>query len=442
MDGNERTDGTEGPVADITWLGTPEGHRAIAEAGALPDTEAPGAVARLRARYGGHAAAALTQVALRRAARVKFGADAERWLYTRAGLEQATRPAVAAHRAATYAAAGARTVLDLGCGIGTDARAFLDAGLDVVAVELDPVTAAVAAANLAPAVAAGRARVVTGDATALLDGLWSPGVSVFADPARRTGAGRTWNPADFTPPWDWAVGLLDRAAATGGVGCLKLGPGLPYRLIPEGVAAEWVSHRGDLVEVALWAGAGAGLPAAGTRTATLLDDAGAVHRLVATDATVPGREPAVGTVLWEPDPAVIRAGAVDTLAALLGAGRVAEEIAYLVGDPAEPADAGAPPADAGVEPTAFATAFRILEVLPAREKVLRAWVRERRVGRLEIKKRGVDTDPAALRRRLRPSGPHAATLVLTPTPDGARALVVERAERTSPPLSRNGRTGC
>lgn len=477
---------------DIAWLGTPAGQQALAEASGLPDTEAPGAVARMRARYGQRAAAVLTQASLRRAARVKFGAAAERWFYTRAGLEQATRPAVAAHRAATYVAAGATRVLDLGCGIGTDAWAFLDAGLEVVAVEIDPVTAAVAAANLAPAVAAGRARVLQGDVTVLLDELWSPGVSVFADPARRTGAGRTWNPADFTPPWDWAVGLLARATAGGGVGCLKLGPGLPYRMIPEDVAAEWVSHRGDLVEVALWAlpaayaadrpasappgpsvpsgpsgPSGQGevvtstLPVAGTRTATLLDDGGAVLRLVAEDAPGPLRAPAVGSVLWEPDPAVIRAGAVDRLAELLDAGRVADEIAYLVSAAAPGAGPGAGrsdpagsvgersdpvgsagsrldpagPAGRHPDPTRFATGFRVLEVLAAKEKVLRAWVRDHRVGRLEIKKRGVDTDPAALRRRLRPSGPNAATLVLTPTPDGARALVVERlvVERPAAP---------
>ncbi|QGF22686.1 THUMP-like domain-containing protein [Raineyella fluvialis] len=219
------------------------------------------------------------------------------------------------------------------------------------------------------------------------------------------------------------MGLGPRAAGPGrrggGVGCLKLGPGLPYRLIPEDVAAEWVSHRGDLVEVALWAGpatpeAARALPGAGSRSATLLGGAesGPAHRLVADDATRPLRMPGVGTVLWEPDPAVIRAGAVDTLAGLLDAGRVAPEIAYLVSD--------------GAGPTPYATAFQVLEVMAVKEKVLRAWVRDRRIGRLEIKKRGIDIDPATLRRRLRPEGPEAATLLLTPTPEGARALVVER----------------
>src|SRR5215213_7902025 len=49
------------------------------------------------------AAAALTQVALRRKAAAKFGADADRMFFTRAGLEQATRRVVADLRAARLA---------------------------------------------------------------------------------------------------------------------------------------------------------------------------------------------------------------------------------------------------------------------------------------------------------------------------------------------------
>ncbi len=402
---------------EVVWLTGPDGRAAIAEAYALADTEDPATVSRMRETYGPHAAAALTQADLRHRAAVKFGDAADRWLYTRAGLEQATRPQVAAHRAQLFAAAGVHRVFDLGCGLGTDAAAFLAAGLEVVAVELDPLTCAMAAANLAPALATGQARVVRGDATEVLDDLWEPGTGAYADPARRTGAGRTWNPADFTPPWGWAVALLDRAAADGSVGCLKAGPGLPYRMIPEGVGAEWVSHRGALVEVALWRGTSA--PGPDARIATLIGADGAMHRLPAEDVPQPLRTPEVGSVLWEPDPAVIRAGAVDRLGVDLSAGRVAEGIAYLVGD--------------DLHESPYATPFRVLDVLSVKEKVLRAWVRDREIGQLEIKKRGLVIDPAVLRRKLRPAGPHAATLVLTPTPEGARALVVERLTASTVP---------
>ena len=59
-------------------------------------------------------AAAMTQSRLRARGRAKFGEFASMMLFTRAGLEQATRLAVAARHAQRYAAAGATHVADLG----------------------------------------------------------------------------------------------------------------------------------------------------------------------------------------------------------------------------------------------------------------------------------------------------------------------------------------
>jgi len=71
--------------------------------------------------------------------------------FTSDGLEQATHPAVAAHRAARLArhlASGA-AVVDLCCGIGSDLAAAAQVGLRATGVELDPLTAAMAAATWA-----------------------------------------------------------------------------------------------------------------------------------------------------------------------------------------------------------------------------------------------------------------------------------------------------
>ncbi|WP_246227247.1 hypothetical protein [Propioniciclava coleopterorum] len=114
-------------------------------------------------------------------------------------------------------------VVDLGCGIGADALALADAGLGVVAVERDPVTAVLAAANLGGPVEVADA-VDAWPALAASD----PDAGVFADPARRTGAGRTWRLEDLSPPWDFALGLL----GAGRTAALKLGPGVPHRVLP------------------------------------------------------------------------------------------------------------------------------------------------------------------------------------------------------------------
>jgi len=378
------------------WLVGEEGRGALALAADLPDPSSLAAAEQLRRHWAPEQAAAVSQQeGLRRRAVAKLGERARSLYLTPDGLEQATRARVAAWRADRFAAAGARRVVDLGCGIGADALGFADAGLDVVAVERDPVTAVFAGANLGV-----RGQVITGDAVSLAAGLLAPGDAVFVDPARRTARGRTWRTADVSPAWEWSTGLLEDR-----LGCLKAGPGIPRSEVPAGVATVWVSDRGDLVEAGLWSGAGW---QPGSRTAVLLP-AGAE---LAVDEQV---QPAVGPpgrYLYEPDPAVIRAGGVGQLAALLDGWALSPGIAYLAAD--------------RLVPTPLATPFAVERVLARDERTLRGWVREAAVGVLEIKLRGIDADPAVLRRRLKPSGPNAATIVLTPTPDGARALVVRR----------------
>jgi SAM-dependent methyltransferase len=370
------------------WLVSADAAPALAAAQAEPDPGSLAAATRLRRDFAPEqAAAALTQAGLRRRAVTKFGAAAERLFFTPDGLEQATRGEVAAWRAARYVAAGATAVVDLGCGLGADALAFAAAGLTVTAVEADPATTVLAAANLGQ-------EVICADATDVAESLLASGAAVFADPARRTGAGRTWRVADFSPPFDFATGLL-----AGRFGCIKAAPGLPSALIPEGVGATWVSHHGDLVETSLWS----------------TDERAAVLLPAGDRIEVSGRRAPVGAVaqyLYEPDPAVIRSQAIGELAHRLQAHRSADGIGYLFSDE--------------VRPTVFAHTFEVIEVLPFDERRLRAWVRDQGVGTLEIKVRGIDVDPATLRRRLRPSGAGVATVVLTPTPEGARALVVRR----------------
>lgn len=381
--------------ATARWLVSPDATGVLAAAASERDPDSLAAATRLRALADPQrAAAALTQAALRRRAAGKFGARAAGLFLTPDGLEQATRAAVAERRAVRFSAAGVAEVVDLGSGIGADALAFADAGLGVIAVERDPVTAVLAGANL-------RRPVHVEDAETAWPRLAAehPDAGVFADPARRTGAGRTWRLEDLSPSWEFALGLLDgdRTAA------LKLGPGVPHRVIPADADAEWVSDAGTVVECALFAG-----PAAvAGRRAAVVD--GAVFEALGSEQApvVP-----VGDIVYEPDGAVIRAGLVDDLAAELGAGRLDAHVAYLTATDAVS--------------TPFADAFEVTEVLPFDERTLRGWVRERGIGTLEIKKRGLEVDPAALRRRLKPKGRAAATLILTPAPGGAVALICRR----------------
>lgn len=361
-------------------------------------------------------AAALTATGLREKARHKFGPLADRMLFTQAGLEQASRLPVSELHAARFASCTA--VADLGCGLGAESLAFLRAGARVRAVELDPLTARFAHHNLsteADALRAGRGsapqfEVVTGDATVVGSG---DADGVFLDPARRTAGHRDTrrlaSSDDYSPSLDFAFAAA-RAASSGGV---KLGPGIDRDLIPGDAEAQWVSVDGQLVEMGLWFGDAA---RAGVRRAATLIRSNAGHPevhelLAAADAPdVEARE--LGEYLIEPDNAVIRARLIGKLGAELGAGMLHESIAYLTADRAVP--------------TPFAQVFRVVEELPAKEKDLKRALAARGIGRLEIKKRGVDVDPAALRTRLRLKGPNSATLILSRSASRHVALLAER----------------
>lgn len=357
-------------------------------------------VARLRAdgHSPGLVAAALTQSRLRARAEAKFGPFASRMLFTEAGLEQATRLSVASLHAGRFHSAGVTRVADLGCGIGADAMAL--AGLDhsVLAVEADEVTAAIAAYNLAPWP---DATVVHADATTVdlddVDG-------IYLDPARRNERGRLRDPADWSPSLDFAFGLAERMP-TG----VKLGPGIDRGLIPPDAEAQWVSVDREVVELGVWFGV---LARPGIRRSALVITANGAAELSAESDSEDADVTPLGQYLYEPDGAVIRARLIGDLARRLGAGMLDRSIAYLTAD----ASADSP----------FASRFRVVESFPLDVKRLKRELTARNIGTIEIKKRGVDIDPAQFRKQLALKGEASATLILTRAGGRRIAVLAER----------------
>ncbi len=392
-------------MPELTALLTPAGLTLL---DGLDPVESTTDVARAvsRLRNAGHSpelvSAVVGQARLRVKARAKFGDFADRMLFTRAGLEQATRLGVAARHAGRLRAAGIASVADLGCGIGGDALGFAALGIRVEAVDTDEVTAAIAAYNLAPfgdAVTVRHGRAEETDLSGV-DAVW-------LDPARRT-AGHSETarvrPEDYSPSLDWAFDVAERMP-TG----IKLGPGLDRDLIPDGVEAQWVSADGSTVELVLWSGA---LAREGVRRAALVLRGDDAWELTAP-ADAPD-EPArpLGAFVHEPDGAVIRARLIGEVARSLEAGMLDEKIAYLTSDAALTSP--------------FVASFRVREVLPAETRALSRALRARGIGRLEIKKRGVDIDPAAFRTALKLKGDDAATLLVTRVGSQRLAILADR----------------
>jgi hypothetical protein len=416
-------------LAGLASLLTPEGW-ALLEA--LPPYDEATAI-RLgqHLREQGHdpvtVAAALTQSRLRGRAAAKFGAFAAGMLFTPDGLEQATRLEVAARHAQRFVSAGIERVLDLGCGIGSDAMALATFDREVLGVEQDDLTAAVATVNLRhwPTATVQAGDVTSLDLAAL--GAFASGTGLWLDPARRTpgrstAAGatrRVTDPESFAPPWSFVRSLAAQNPATG----VKLPPGIAHRHLPdpatEDVELQWVSVGGEAVECSVWWGGlardGVGRSALvlGADTAAELREPRGDGSAVAPLRLATGGDVRPGSWLHEPDPAVVSAGLVPLLAGELDATALAKGPTYLV----SPTPASSP----------FARTYAVEDVLPFQLKALRAYLRDRDVGRLTVKKRGVSVDPEQLRRQLRPTGGAEATIAVTRTGGQQTVLVLRPA---------------
>ena len=75
-------------------------------------------------------------------------------------------------------------------------------------------------------------------------------------------------------------------------------------------------------------------------------------------------------------------------------------------------------------------AFEIQELLNLDAKRLKRLLRERKVGSLEIKARGVEVDPAELRKKLQPKGSERATLLIFRSGRDVVAAIAKRLEAT------------
>ncbi|MEI7769362.1 MAG: methyltransferase domain-containing protein [Chloroflexales bacterium] len=378
----------------LAWLQSPPGHALLADLAGreIVDADVLGELTRLRRSHPPEQASAAVELALlRRRAAAKFPAAA-RMFFTREALEQASAAPVAAHRAGRLSAYA--QVADLCCGAGGDALALAAAGAQVIAVDRDELRLALAAANAA---ALGLSARISCERRDLLAEAPPAAGAVFCDPGRRAGGRRRFHVEEYEPP---LAHLRSWRADTPAL-AVKLSPGVDLAELPEGgTEIEFVSLNGELKEAVLWCG-----PLAQTRRrASLLrtgDDGQAHTYTLASDLpTSPASfilPPA--SFLYEPDPAVIRAGLVADLAGQIGAAQIDPQIAYLT--------------SAGHTPTPLARAWPITSWQPFGLKRLRASLRELGAGPVTVKKRGSPLDTDALARQLSGAGPRPLVVVLT-----------------------------
>ncbi len=371
----------------------------------------------------------LEQAALQRQAGEKFTLAAQMF-FTPKGLEQSTDEWVAAYKGERFASAAtpARSdndegwLADLCCGIGGDLLAIGCRGT-AIGVERDPVAAMFAEANVTAWQAAGRSvnqvEMKCGDVAEIDARQFS---AWHLDPDRRPAGRRTTKVVAHEPGPE----VIERLLAESPNGAIKLAPAavLPDDW-PRRAELEWISRSGECRQLVAWFGDLAKKP--GQRSATVLSGrvmAGSPDPALPPTAGLPQpkggrpsvasmsrsgdrditRAPAprtvsgepdmtiplasrVGRFVFEPDAAVLAAKLTGALAAKHGLATVTPGIAYLTGETL-------------INDVALAC-FEVLDLLPLRAKLLKDWLDARGIGRLEIKKRGVDLDPDQLRRQLR-----------------------------------------
>lgn len=343
------------------------------------------------------AKAALETVLLRARAAGKFS-QAERLFFTREALEQASGEVVARYRAGRLA--GWSRLADLCCGIGGDTLALAAAGLAVEAVELDPLRAAMTAANAAALGLTERVCVHTADARTVA--LGSIGAA-FADPARRAAGCRHLDPENYTPPLS---ALRDRFPP-GFPLAVKVAPGVDVAAVAgPHTEVEFVSLDCEMKDCVLWYGP---LRSA-ARRATVLP-AGAT--LSADDPVPPlpaGARP--DEFILDPDPAVVRAGLAGLLALQLGLQAFDPAIALLA--------AGRP------VPSPFLIAYRIEYAERYHPRRLNEWLHQHRVGRVTVVRRGSRVAPLEVERRLKLRGDEHRFVLLTRQGDEPLVLVGTR----------------
>jgi SAM-dependent methyltransferase len=400
----------------ISWLRSPEGQRVILVAREFSDPLL--AIPALRKQFSEISpdliSQAFSQAQLQHRLESRWGTSAADLLLTDDGISQATRPEVARFRAEFIAQkfGGNAHVLDLTCGLGFDSREFARSGLRVTAVEIDSEIAEYASHNLNPF----DVRVHCADATDFK--IPNDVDVVFVDPARRDpnaardslgNTKRIFDPSQWSPSWE----TINEIAKSHPV-IAKVAPGIDKAELLDW-DARWISSDGDLVECFL-SSSGTGI-----RSAVLLDSKNDLRFEVLGDvqtATAP-----LGDYLVIPDPALIRASALDAVAKLCNGGLVNEHIAWLTSD-----DGDAVSKLSNQSPS-LASILRIESHFKFSEKQLVANLKDFELSGVTVMTRGMQLDVEVIRKlAVKASGSGNQELVIAIYRDdaGPQALLCRR----------------
>jgi hypothetical protein len=345
----------------------------------------PAQLARLRQHAPAEAVAAAVRLTLaRRKAATKFEHGMRMWVDP-TGVEQATAEPVANYKASRFRSG---LVVDLCAGIGSDTIA-LAARSSVLSVDLDQSMCRRIRFNtivhgISEKVLSIRARA---EQFTIPGGAW-----VHLDPDRRAASSRrAARLVDYCPGPAFWHSLI----ATVPAGAIKLSPASDFakHFASANVEIELISLRGECKEATVWFGE---LASCRRRATRLPENVTWTDRQNPTNRLAPLAPPSA--FIFDPDPSLVRAGLLDGFACEHTLNRLAQGVDYLTA--------------AHLVESPFLTAFEVREISSLDLKALKRLIAKHEIGTLEIKVRGVEVTPEALRLKLKPRGPNSATLLV------------------------------
>lgn len=336
---------------------------------------------------------------LRSKAHEKFEQADQLWL-TRQSYEQASTLELAAYKAERFARLNPAPdqILDFCTGAGIDAIA-LSRIAPVISFDLDPLLSKLAAWNAESFPDHHPIQFEQQDVTQVP----FAGKVIHFDPDQRDQSGRRHRRLELISP---PLEFLQQVSAQARAAAIKLSPASNFGgKFPE-AEAELISWRGECKQAVIWSGEFA---EPGLWRATVLP----------ANATLAG-DPleawpdfsGVEQYVYDPDPAITRAGLINLLAAQESVSRLDDAEEYLTS--AEPVS------------SPFMTRFRVLEVFGRNETPLKQYLRTREIGVLEIKCRHLKIDVVRKRKSLLVPGENAATLIFARVSGKTAILVCER----------------
>ena len=371
---------------NVDWLVSDYGQGIVSEAMDYPDSLV--AVSTLRKKHSDVdrelISQAVTQAGLHTTLAKRWGQAVTGLVLTQEGIEQATRPSIAKWRAhwikERFGAQG--RILDMTCGLGFDALAMAQAGLQVAAIERDSITAQCARHNLKKY----SIEVIEADATEVSTAGYD---LLFIDPMRRDSKAsraidgsqkRIFNPELWSPSWN----SISKLAENNRVLC-KVAPGIDDKYLADWDTT-WLSSQGDVVEAMILSNG------VGMRSAVVIDGTEVWQSSATTKPSIQD----AGAFLLVPDGAITRSGAISEICNLVNGGLVNEHIGWVLSD-----DWALVEKLIKQKPK-LVDAFQILNQVKADERTIESAIKDVPSSAITIMTRGVQVDVERVRKRISP----------------------------------------